>query len=220
MKPGSFLYMFYNFLSVFDIEALIRYGGLFMLCLLVYGSTGLFFCFFLPSGAVLFAAGIYAATGELHDNIFFICSLLIISSVLGNITGYWFGKQAGPPLYRRKDSKFFKRQYLIKTEEFYNKYGKLALAAGFFLPIIRTFSPIVAGITRMNFRRFISATVAGSVTWILSFVLAGYFIGSQPFLKPWLKYMVIGFLLVVTVPLIIRIVREFKKSGKEKEDES
>ncbi len=208
----------YDLLFAFNVESLIRYGGIAMLCLLVYGSTGLIICFFIPSGAVLFAAGIYTATGQLKENIFVICTLLILSSVLGNITGYWFGRTAGPPLYKRKDSRFFRKQYLVKTEEFYNKYGKIALIAGFFLPIIRTFSPVIAGIVRMNFRRFITATTAGSVVWVLAFVLAGYFIGSMPVLKPWLKYMVFGFILVVTVPLVIRIVRELRRTEKKNDD--
>src|SRR6476661_1509046 len=96
-------------LSVFDIEQLIRYGGLLLLCLLTYGSTGLLFCFIIPSGAVLFGAGIYAATGALHNNIVIVCGLLTLSSILGNITGYWVGKKAGPALYERKDSRFFRR---------------------------------------------------------------------------------------------------------------
>ncbi len=216
MQSANIHSMLVSILSIFDVEALIRYGGLLLICLVVYGNTGLFFCFFLPSGAVLFAAGVFVATGELLTNVFLICSLLILSSVLGNITGYWFGKQAGPSLYRRKDSRFYRRQYLIATEEFYKKHGGLALLAGFFLPIIRTFSPIVAGMVGLKFRRFIVAVFAGSVIWILSFVSAGYFLGSRPFLKPWLKYIVIGFILVVTVPLVVRIIRELRKGRKSK----
>jgi membrane-associated protein len=204
---------FNNVLSIFDVELLIRYGGLFLTCLVVFATTGLFFCFFLPSGAILFAAGIFAATGELSENIFLICSLLITASVLGNITGYWFGKQAGPSLYRRKDSRFYRRQYLLATAKFYKKYGGIASLVGFFLPIIRTFSPIVAGMTGLSLQRFVIATITGSVLWIVSFVLAGYFIGSQALLRPWLKYIVLVFILVVTIPLIIRIIRELKKNA-------
>lgn len=219
MIPGSMLNIFNYFLSIFDIEALIRYGGLLMICLLVYASTGLFFCFFIPSGAVLFAAGIFAATGLLHDNIFLICLLLLLASVLGNITGYWFGSKTGPAIYRKKDSRFFRRQYLFKTEEFYNKHGGLALVAAFFLPIIRTFSPVVAGIIGLKFQRFIAASVAGSVAWVVTFVFAGYFIGSRPVLKPWLNYFVIAFILLVTVPLVIRIVKELRKARNEKDSD-
>jgi membrane-associated protein len=218
MMQDSIPYVLCYFLSIFDVEALIRYGGLLMICLVVYGNTGLFFCFFLPSGAVLFGAGVLVATGSLNYDIFTVCSLLTGVSVLGNLTGYWFGRKAGPSLYRRKDSRFFRRQYLTRTEEFYNKHGGIALIAGYFLPIIRTFSPVVAGVIGLKFRRFIFATITGSILWILSFVLAGYFLGSRPWLKPWLKYIVIAVILFVTIPLVIRTIKEFKKTGKEKED--
>jgi membrane-associated protein len=199
-----------NLLSIFDVEALIRYGGLLIVFLLVYGSTGLFFCFFIPTGALLFTAGIFVATGGLEHDIFTVCILLVLASVFGNLTGYWFGWKAGPALYRRRDSKFFKKHHLTTAESFYKKYGWMALTVGLYLPVIRTFASIVAGMVRLNFRRFILLVFAGSVVWILSFVLAGYFIGSRPFLKPWLKYIVIVFILAVTIPLVIWIRKELK----------
>jgi membrane-associated protein len=203
-----------NLLSVFDIESLIRYGGILIVFLLVYGSTGLFFCFFIPTGAVLFTAGIFTATGGLHYDIFTICILLIIASIAGNLTGYWFGWKAGPLLYNRKDSKFFKKRHLTTAESFYRKYGWMALTLGLYLPVIRTFACIVAGIVRLNWHRFLLLTSAGSTVWILSFVLAGYFIGSRPWLKPWLNYIVIGFILAVSIPLVIWLIKELKKIRK------
>jgi len=208
-----------NILLFFDAESLIRYGGLFIVFLIVYANIGLFFCFFLPSGAVLFTAGVFTATGDLPYNIFTICSVLILASVLRSITGYGFGHKAGPALYRRKNSKYFRRQYLISTETFYKKHGVLTCIAGYFLPIIRTFAPVVAGMIRMNFRKFIFLSFIGSVLWIISFVSAGYFIGSRPFLKPWLQYIVIGFILVVTVPLVVRIIKGLRELRKEKEEQ-
>ena len=211
-----------NLLFVFDIEALIRYGGLLIVFLFVFGSTGLFFCFFIPTGAILFTTGIFAATGVLHYDIFTICILLIIASIAGNLTGYWFGWKAGPLLYNRKDSRFFKKKHLTTAETFYKKYGWLALTVGLYLPIIRTFASIVAGMVRLNLRKFILLIIAGSTVWIPSFVLAGYFIGSSSLLKPWLNYIVIGFILAVTAPLIIWIIRELKsmrKLNKQKEQE-
>jgi len=210
------------FLFIFDIESLIRYGGLLTVFLLVYGSTGLFFCFFIPTGAVLFTAGIFTATGVLHYDIFTICIILIIASIAGNLTGYWFGWKAGPLLYKRKDSRFFKKQHLKTAETFYNKYGWLALTVGLYLPIIRTFASVVAGMVRLDFRKLLLLTVTGSTVWILSFVLAGYFIGSRPYLKPWLNYIVIGFILAVTIPLVIWLINELKrmrKQNKQKEEE-
>ena len=216
--PECVIYVLQSFLKIFDPEALISHGGLFIVFLLVYASTGLFFCFFIPTGAILFTAGIYTATGGLQYDIFTVCGLLILASILGNITGYWFGWKTGPLLYSRKDSRFFKKQHLKTAETFYNKYGWLALTVGLYLPIIRTFASIVAGMVRLSFHRFLLLTITGSVAWILSFVLAGYFIGSRPLLKPWLNYIVIGFILIVTIPLVIWMIKELGKMRKESKE--
>ena len=206
--------LLYTYLLFFDAESLIRYGGLLIICLIVYGSTGLFFCFFFPTGAILFTAGLLAATGGLQTDLFTLCGLLILSSVAGNFTGYWFGRKAGPLLFRRKDTRFFKKQHLVTATSFYNKYGWLALTVGLYLPIIRTFASIVAGIVRLSLHRFSFLVFFGSVIWIMSFVLVGYFIGSRPVLKPWLKYIVLGFVVVVTIPLIIWTIREIRRHRK------
>jgi membrane-associated protein len=199
---------------MFDSESVIRYGGLLILFLSVFCQTGLFFCFFIPSGGLLFTAGVFVATGDLHENLFIVCSLLIIASVLGNIFGYWLGWKAGPMMLKRRDSRFFKRTHLGKAEAFYKKYGNIALAAGLFFPIIRTFSPIMAGVIKLKFRRFVLFTFIGSVLWISIFVIAGYLVGIMPFLKPYLKYIVIGIILGVTTPILIGIFRNLKNTGK------
>lgn len=194
-----------------DSESLIRYGGLLLLFLSVFCQTGLFFCFFIPSGGLLFTAGVFVATGDMHENLVIVCSILIIASVLGNVTGYWIGRKAGPMLYRRKESRFFKHKHLETTETFYKKYGNIALAAGLFFPIIRTFSPIVAGVIKLDLRRFVLFTFLGSVLWITCFVVAGYLVGIMPFLKQYLKYIVIGIILFVTTPIIIGIIKRLNK---------
>lgn len=183
--------------------------------MIVFATTGLFFCFFIPTGAFTFTAGIYTATGTLHYNIVVVCSVLILASVLGNITGYWFGKKTGPILYKREDTRFFKKQHLTTAKSFYEKYGWLALTMGLYLPIIRTFSPIVSGIIKLDFRRFVLLTFLGSVLWIVSFTMAGYAIGKIPALKPWLDYFVIGFLVLVTIPLIIWVSKELRRLKSE-----
>ena len=202
-------------LYIFDIESMVRNGGMIIAWLVVYASVGLFFCFFLPVGAVLFVTGVLSATGDLNYDIYTICGLLIPAAMLGNLTGYWFGWKAGPLLHKRKDSRFFKQRHLKTADLFYEKYGWLTLTVGLYLPIIRTFAPVIAGIIRLKFRRFIFLTMAGSIIWILSFVLGGYFIGSRPFLKPWLKYIVVSFILFVTVPLVVKIVKEFRRKRNE-----
>lgn len=199
---------------MFDSDSLIRYGGLLILFLSVFCQTGLFFCFFVPSGGLLFTAGVFVATGELHENLFVVCSLLILASVLGNIVGYWLGRKSGPMIYKRRDSRFFKKRYLEKAEVFYAKYGNIALAAGLFFPIIRTFSPVVAGVIKLNFRRFMLFTFIGSVLWISTFVVAGYLVGIMPFLKHYLKFIVIGIILGVTTPMLIGIVRKLNDTRK------
>ena len=218
MLRNRFILGVSDLLSIFDIEALIRYGGLLAVFLLVYGSTGLFFCFFVPTGAILFTAGLFTATGVLHYDIFTICTLLIIAAIAGNLTGYWFGWKTGPFLYKRKDSRFFRKKHLNTAESFYKKYGWLALTVGLYLPIIRTFASIVAGMVGLKLQRFILLTTAGSAIWVLSFVLTGYFIGSSPYLKPWLKYIVIFFVVAVTIPLIIWIIKELRRLRKENKD--
>jgi membrane-associated protein len=127
------------------------------------------------------------------------------------MTGYWLGRKTGPTMYKRKDSKYFKRKYLDKAEAFYKKHGNISLAAGLFFPIIRTFSPIVAGIIKLDFRRFLLFVFIGSVLWISTFVVAGYLVGIMPALKQYLKYIVIGIILLVTTPVLIGIIRNLNK---------
>lgn len=194
-----------------DAESLMRYGGLFLVCLMMFCSVGLFFCFFVPIGVILFTVGIFTATGDLAYSIFTICFLLILSGVAGSLAGYGIGRSTGTFFYARKDTRFFRRKYLIATEEFYKKYGAVALIAAYFLPIIRTFAPLLAGITGMKFQRVLISTITGSVGFVLAFVLSGYLIGNLPVLRPWLKYIVAGFIIVVTIPLVMRIIRDMKK---------
>jgi membrane-associated protein len=184
---------------------------------LVFGTTGLFFCFFIPSGGVLFAAGMLAASGSIDHSLFTICLVLITASVSGNLTGYWIGWKAGPLLYNRKDSRFFRKDHLKAAESFYKKYGKWALTIGLYIPVVRTFVSAVAGIIKMNFRSYFVLICIGSVMWVVGIVMLGYLVGAVPFLKKWSTYIIIAFLLVVTTPILIRVVREFRAFKKEHE---
>lgn len=196
---------------MFDTETLLRLGGLLLIFLAVYGQTGLFFCFFLPSGGLLFMAGVMIATNLFDYSLLAVCSLATLAAVLGNITGYWIGRKTGAMLYRREDSRFFKKQYLITAENFYRKYGGFALSIGMFLPFIRTFGPIVAGILKIRFTRFLLYILIGSAGWVVSFTYIGYLIGSMPFLKPYLKYVITVIIILVTIPVVIRIILQFRK---------
>lgn len=200
--------------QMFHAESLIQYGGLLVVFLAVLCQTGLFFCFFLPSGGLLFTAGVFVASGKIDTGIITVCLLLVLASILGNSIGYGFGRKTGPLLYRRKESRFFRHKHLQAAENFYKKYGGMALAGGLFFPVVRTFAPIVAGMIHMKFRKFFLFTAIGSVAWILVFVLAGFLIGSVPMLKPYLIYIVVGTIAVVTLPVAIRIAKEFRQHNE------
>lgn len=218
----NFIHFFSDFpghlLSIIDVERMIRYGGILIIFLAVYAQTGLFFCFFVPSGIFLFTGGMFIATGQLQYNLFFVCSFLVAASVAGTATSYWFGLKAGPLLYKRKDSRFFRQKHLRTAEIFYKKYGQVALTLGILFPVIRTFAPIIAGIVKMKFSRFILLVFAGSVLWVPPFVLAGYLIGSIPALKEYLPYMMPAIILAVTIPAVINIIRGYKKLSKQNND--
>lgn len=203
-----------NLLSVFDAEALIRGGGLLLICLTVYAQTGLFFCFFVPSGVFVFTGGMFIATGQLQHSVFTVCACCVIACVSGCFTSYWFGWKAGPLLYNRKDSGFFRQKHLNAAKTFYEKYGQFALTLGILFPVTRTFAPVIAGIVRMNFGRFTLLVFIGSALWVLLFISGGYLIGSIPGFREYLPFVMTAIILMVTTPVVIRIIREFKKINK------
>lgn len=192
-----------------DTTAWIQNGGLFLVCILIFCSTGLF-CFFLPVGAVLFTTGVLVASGSLPYNLVSVCLLLTFSAIAGNCVAYRIGRRIGPGLYNRKDTWYFKQSHLLAAEKFYHQHGGWALSGGIFLPIIRTFSPVVAGIVRLSFTRMLAFSIIGSVAWVVSFAGAGFFVGSRPLLRPYLPWLVGGFIVLVTVPLLLRIIRRFR----------
>ncbi len=221
MVPVSSLYFLVDYrllLSLFsNPELLIQYGGLLIILLAVYAQTGLFFCFFLPSGIFLFAGGVLVATGALQHSLLTVCLCSVLASVAGCATGYWFGRKTGALLYEREDSRFFRRQHLKVAAAFYEKYGQFALTTGLLFPIIRTFAPIVAGMVRISAGRFIVLVFIGSVLWTPVLVTAGYIAGIIPGFKTYLPYIMCGFILAVTIPVVIRIIRELKKGSKNQE---
>jgi membrane-associated protein len=200
--------------SGFNAETMIRDGGLLIICLAVFAQTGLFFCFFVPSGIFLLTGGMFVATGQLEHNIITVSLCSVLASVSGCITSYWFGWKTGPLLYRKKDSKLFRQKYLKATKAFYEKYGKLALTLGMLFPVTRTFAPVVAGIVKMNFGRFVLFVFIGSTLWIPAFLVAGYLLGSIPAIKEYLNYIMVAVILIVTIPVVTRIIRDLKKRQK------
>ena len=206
-----------NLHHLIDPEKLLREGGFYLVVFVIYAETGLFFGFFLPGDYLLFLAGMFVATGKLDVNIALLLAGLCVAAISGNFTGYWFGRKTGPVLYTRKDSFFFKKKYLKAAERYYNKQGAFALIMGRFVPIVRTFAPIFAGVVRLDFKRFALYNVVGGVLWICSLTLLGYFLGKrfEKEINDYLLYIIIGFIFITTIPLLITFVKSKVTSSEE-----
>ncbi|MCZ4242995.1 DedA family protein [Pedobacter punctiformis] len=198
-----------NLQQLIDPEKLLREGGFYLVLFVIYAETGLFFGFFLPGDYLLFLAGMFVATGKLDVNIAVLLAGLCVSAIMGNFTGYWFGRKTGPVLYHRKDSFFFKKKYLKAAEDYYNKQGAFALIMGRFVPIVRTFAPIFAGVVKLDFKKFALYNIVGGVLWITSLTLLGYFLGKrfEKEINDYLLYIIIGFIIITTIPLLITFVK-------------
>ena len=136
--------------NLIDAEAIISKGGIYLIFFIVFAETGLFFGFFLPGDYLLFLAGIFCATGMLEVSVYQLLGTLFMAGVLGNYVGYWFGFSTGRMLLNREDTMFFKKRYIFMAEDFFKKYGGMALVFGRFFPIIRTFAPIFAGVAKLS----------------------------------------------------------------------
>lgn len=201
------------FKELINPQSIIHYGGLGLLLLVVFAETGLLVGFFLPGDSLLFTAGLFTATGIIDLHVAIVVGAIIAAAVLGDFVGYHFGKSVGPALYNRKKSFFFRPNHLIAAKDFYEKHGAKAIVLGRFLPIVRTFAPIVAGIVGLEYRNFVIYNILGAVIWTLSMVLSGYFLGVYvPATAEYLEYIVIGLVVVTTIP----IFRTWLKARKVK----
>lgn len=205
----------------------IIFGGIWFIVFVVFAETGLFAGFFLPGDSLLFVTGIYSndlVESGLHIhgtgsflNLIILGVIISAAGVLGNYVGYWFGRKSGPFLFERKDTFFFRKKYLLQAKDFYDKHGGGAVVIARFLPIIRTFAPIVAGIVGMEKKKFAFFNVAGSVAWVFLMLFAGHYL-QQLFLRSFhfdlrehLEVIVIGIVLVTTAPIIIKLFFSKKK---------
>ena len=211
---------FWNSLQHFiDPKILLKEGGFYVVLFVIFAETGLFFGFFLPGDYLLFLAGMFVATGRLDVNIYVLVFGLIIAAVSGNFTGYWFGRKTGPVLYKRKDTFFFKKRYLKAAEQYYRKQGAFALIMGRFVPIVRTFAPIFAGVVKLEIKKFALYNIVGAILWIASLTLLGYFLGRSfaEQIEEYLVYIIIGFIAITTIPLVVTFVK--KRVNKAEDDD-
>lgn len=200
-------------------EFYIKLGGIYLVLFIVFAETGLFAGFFLPGDSLLFLSGIYSK--ELIREIFYIESdffsvfllscLISIAGIIGNEIGYWFGKKSGTYLYNKKDTFLFKKKYLFQAKEFYEKHGGRAIILARFLPILRTFAPIIAGIVQMNKGKYLFYNVLGSTAWSFSLLFAGHYL-YQIFLKEFnfdlkrhIETIVLVMVIVTTAPVVVKL---------------
>ncbi len=196
---------------MFDPISLIKTVGLIGVISIVFAESGLFFGFFLPGDSLLFTAGIFASQGFLNLEILLIGC--IVAAILGDSVGYWSGKKYGRKLFERDSGFFFKKQRLYDAENFYQKHGKLTIVIARFVPIIRTFAPIVAGIGNMKYKTFISYNIFGGVLWASGMILGGYFLGKIiPNPDRYILPIALLIILISVVPIFIKFLKASKKS--------
>ncbi len=210
-------------------EFYINNGGLWLMLFIVFAETGLMVGFFLPGDSLLFVAGIYStkliatfptgSTGSDFVNLLILWVTISICGILGNMAGYWFGKKSGPFLFTRKDTFLFKRKHLLRAKDFYDKHGGQAIVFARFLPIVRTFAPIVAGVVQMERKKFMLYNIIGCAAWVFSMLFAGHYL-QKIFLDKFnfdltahLEVIVIGIILITTLPVIYKLF--FGKRAEE-----
>ena len=206
-----------SFQQLMDPEYLLSHGGFYLVCLIVFAETGLFFGFFLPGDYLLFLAGLFCALNKIDVSIYTMFFGILGAGVAGNFAGYWFGYRAGPMLFKRQDSLIFKKKYIVMAEEFYQKYGGTALVIGRFVPIIRTFAPIFAGVVKLDFKKFVLYNVLGALIWVSVLTLSGYFLGELfPNIIHYVEYIVVGMIVIAFLPIVIALLKRWIKNRKEK----
>lgn len=215
----------FHWTNLLQPQFYIEHGGLWLILFVVFAETGLFAGFFLPGDSLLFVAGIYSTnlanefipTGNEVFDLLLIMLLISMAGILGNTTGYWFGKKVGPAMYSWKENMFFKQRYLQQAHEFYEKHGGGAIIVARFIPIVRTFAPIVAGIVQMDKKKFGFFNIVGCFAWVGSMLFAGHFLQKWILaqfgfdLKDHLEVIVLGLVAVTTAPVIMKLVFNKKK---------
>ncbi|MFE3328281.1 DedA family protein [Streptomyces sp. NPDC059176] len=201
--------------SWLDPDYLITTFGLIGVLAIVFAESGLLIGFFLPGDSLLFTTGLLVTTDVIKQPLWLVCTLVVLAAIIGDQVGYLFGRKVGPALFRRPDSKLFKQENVEKAHEFFEKYGPKSLVLARFVPIVRTFTPIVAGVSRMNYRSFITYNVIGGMLWGAGVTLLGSALGNVEFVHKNIELMLILIVLISVVPIVIEFLRARSK-GKKK----
>ena len=196
-------------------ESIIQYGGLALLLFVVFAETGLLIGFFLPGDSLIFISGMFCSSHNelLKANLFVLIFLLSLAAIAGNAIGYWFGNKVGPPLFNRKDSLIFKKKYLEETQAYYTLYGAATIIIARFIPVVRTFAPILAGVGKMPYRTFLRYNMIGGTLWGAGITLLGYFLGKTiPGIDHYLYPIIALIIFISALPIIIQWWKAKKQS--------
>ena len=187
--------------SWLDPDRLLTTFGLVGILVIVFAECGLLVGFFLPGDSLLFTAGLFVAAGSLDVPLWLLCLLITIVAIAGNLVGYWIGRKAGPPFFERPDSRLFKQEYVDKTIAFFDKYGARAIVLARFVPIVRTFITVIAGVGRMDFRRYAIYSSIGGVLWGTGVTLLGYYLGGFEFVSSNIEVILIAIVADLGLPI-------------------
>ena len=199
----------------FDLIELIKTFGYLGMFFIVFAESGLFFGFFLPGDSLLFTAGLLASQGFL--NVWVLAPLLVIAAILGDSAGFWTGRRLGGWLMKQKDSFFFKKHHLLKAQRFYEKHGGKTLILARFIPAVRTFAPIVAGMANMHYQSFLSFNVIGGFFWAMGMTLLGYFLGTLiPDVEKYLLPIIGAIIVISVIPALTHLKADDEDEEKEK----
>jgi membrane-associated protein len=179
--------------------------------IIIFCETGLVVTPVLPGDSLLFVAGTFSAIGSL--NLKWLLMVLSIAAIVGDTVNYWIGSYIGPRVFHLEKSRFFRKEYLDRTHQFYEKYGPLTIVIGRFVPIIRTFAPFLAGVGRMTYWRFLTYNVVGGIGWIMVFVLGGYFFGNLPVVKKNFTLVIMAIIIISVLPTIVEFLRQRSRSS-------
>jgi membrane-associated protein len=198
--------------AIYDVQGIIQWGGIVLVCTIVFVETGLFVGFFLPGDSLLVTAGVFSAAGHLE-----LATLLVaatVCAIAGDQLGYWIGRRAGQSLYGRKDSLFFKRRHLERARQFYQTHGGKTIVFARFIPILRTFCPVVAGAAQMHYGRFMTYNIGGGCGWVAGTVLSGFFLASLvPDISQRIHYVIAVVIFLSFLPPIIAFLRSRSRSA-------
>jgi len=205
--------------SWLDPGNLVETFGLIGILVIIFAECGLLVGFFLPGDSLLFTAGLLVKRDVLGQPIWLVCALITIAAILGNQVGYYIGRKAGPAVFSRPDSRLFKQEYVDKSYAFFDKYGARAIVLARFVPIVRTFITVTAGVGRMDYRRYTTYTVIGGVLWGTGVTLLGYALGSVTFVAENIELILIGIVVLSVVPVAVELLRKRSHRRDERYDE-